>query len=278
MILLGGQKPLSKIHSHSLDPVLLNPIPFADSVKNLGVIMDKSFSGDLWVKQICRNAVALINRFYRCGGVMVQSTLSFSLSWIMVPFSISNCRQPISVRCSGSKIVAWDSCTACVEESRSGTCTSKIIISCLAFGDSGWCWSSSTKQWWRMEVPNILLKNSNARWTSIVTWQEIDLTCSTPLSRHPEQSRHPSTSRQLIYGTSYQQILIWEPRVSLYRWIRCGGDYGELLGTEQAVVSVWAPDRESIVRSPGCLCCDAAEPHACLLCVCKREYVPTLPP
>jgi len=62
LILLGGQKHLSKIHSDSLDTFLLNaiPIPFADSVKNLGVIMDKSVSGDLLVKQTFRNAFALI--------------------------------------------------------------------------------------------------------------------------------------------------------------------------------------------------------------------------
>jgi len=71
MILLRGQKRLSEIRSDSLDPVLLNevPIPFADSVKNLGVIMNESLSGDLWVKQTCRNAYVLINHFYRCGGL-----------------------------------------------------------------------------------------------------------------------------------------------------------------------------------------------------------------
>jgi len=68
---IWGQKRISKIQSDSLDPVLLNgiPTPFTDSVKNLGVIMDKSLSGDLWAKQICPNTFALINRFYRCDGL-----------------------------------------------------------------------------------------------------------------------------------------------------------------------------------------------------------------
>jgi len=71
MILLGSQRQLSKIHSDYLDSVLLNgvPIPFADSVKNLGVSMDKLLSGDLWVKQTCQKAFALIHRFYRCAGL-----------------------------------------------------------------------------------------------------------------------------------------------------------------------------------------------------------------
>jgi len=146
MILLGSQKHLSKMHSDSLDPVLLNgvPRPFVDSVKNLGVIMDKSFSEDLWVKQTCRNAIALINRFHRCGGLWLPLNAKRALVNALVhPFLDYGAilsldyQQPISVRCSGSKTVASDSCTACVEESRSGTSTPKMIISCLAFGDSG---------------------------------------------------------------------------------------------------------------------------------------------
>ena len=67
LILLASQRQLSNIHSASLDSVLLNgvPIPFADSVKNLGVSMDKLLSGDLWVKQTCQKTFALIHRFYR---------------------------------------------------------------------------------------------------------------------------------------------------------------------------------------------------------------------
>jgi len=44
----------AKIHLNSLDPICLNGtlIPFSDMVKNLGVIMDQSQSGDSWVKQI----------------------------------------------------------------------------------------------------------------------------------------------------------------------------------------------------------------------------------
>ena len=86
MILLGSQRQLSKIHSDSLDSVLLNgvPIPFADSVKNLGVSMDKLLSGDLWVKQTCQKAFALIHRFYSVVDYGSQPTLDVHLSLIHI--------------------------------------------------------------------------------------------------------------------------------------------------------------------------------------------------
>ena len=61
LILLGRRRNLPKISTHSIDPVLLHgiPIPFADSVKNLGVLMDQFMTGDLWAKQVCRRALVL---------------------------------------------------------------------------------------------------------------------------------------------------------------------------------------------------------------------------
>ena len=65
----------------NIDPAILNgvSIPFVESVKNLGVMIDQSLTGELWVKQVCWKAFAPINRFYRCGGnyqsVSVRRTL-----------------------------------------------------------------------------------------------------------------------------------------------------------------------------------------------------------
>ena len=71
LMFLGNRYLLDKVQRNTIDPIYLNetPISFADSVKNLGILMDQALTGDQWVKQVCRKSFALLSRSYRYGGL-----------------------------------------------------------------------------------------------------------------------------------------------------------------------------------------------------------------
>ena len=56
-----------------MQPISLDNVPltFQTKVKNLGVYLDQTLSGELWVRHVCRRVFALLNRFYRCGATFL---------------------------------------------------------------------------------------------------------------------------------------------------------------------------------------------------------------
>lgn len=69
VILLGNYTLLQRVNTLDLPPVLLDGVSleYLSKVKNLGVHMDRTLSGEPWISHVSGGACAILNRLYRCG-------------------------------------------------------------------------------------------------------------------------------------------------------------------------------------------------------------------